>query len=484
MRGIYLLVGALIFLTLLAPAEARLTQSGIAGGSAKSVYLAFFGTAGCHDCDNKWNMITELEDNYPNLVAMRFDFIAEENKSLFENLCDQYGVPTKDYLKTVFIGDDYLQEEKITETNTRALIEKYSETGTEPPWTYVYVAFFGSHACATCKEEWNMITKLKGNYSNLIPVMFDYLNTDYVKLEQSLLDLYNVNVSAPCRAIFIGDYYLLANDITEENLRPLVKNYLDAGKGTVPPWKMVRSGKASRELPSLLVIIAGGLADGINPCAFAVVVFFVSYLEYLGRRRREIALVGGSFILAVFLTYLLVGTGILLFMRQLEAYPTVSPAVKVGVASLAIVLGLVSIYDYYLFKKEGARAMKLQLPVAFKRMIHTIIRKTRTTAFIVPFAFAAGFIVSLFELGCTGQVYLPIITLMSEPTLRVQAVLYLILYNIMFMLPLLVVFGLVSFGVRSQKLDDFAHRHTGKVKLIIAAVLFALAAVVLTQVWA
>jgi hypothetical protein len=212
-----------------------------------------------------------------------------------------------------------------------------------------------------------------------------------------------------------------------------------------------------------------------------VVVFFVSYLTYLGRKRREIMLVGVFFILAVFLTYFLVGVGILLFVRELEAYPIISSAVRISIAGLAIAFGLLSLYDYYLFRKKGAKAMKLQLPRALKGRMHAIIRKTRKTAFIIPFAFAIGIVISLFELGCTGQIYLPTIAyVIGEPGLQVQAFLYLILYNLMFILPLIVIFGLASFGVRSRKLAEFGRRHTGKTKIILAAILFVLAALLLT----
>ncbi len=385
MRAVYPLVGVLVFLALLMPTGGRLVQLGVASEDAAKVYLAFFGNPGCPPCDDAWDTITQLEQEYSNLEARRFDFIAEENIELAEALFELYDVPSenRDADKLVFIGDNYLSGDSITEGKLRSLIEKYSEAGTEPPW--------------------EMVEPSEG--------------------------------------------------------------------GAVERFR--RWGA--------LTIVAAGLADGVNPCAFAVVVFFVSYLAYLGRKRREIMLVGVSFILAVFLTYLLVGVGILLFVRQLKAYSPLSSAVRISIAGLAIAFGSLSLYDYYLFRKKGAEAMKLQLPRALKGRMRSIIRKTRKTAFIIPFAFVIGIVISLFELGCTGQIYLPTIALVvGEPGLQVQAFLYLILYNLMFILPLLVIFGLASFGVHSQKLAEFGRRHTGKVKIILAAILFVLAVLLLT----
>jgi len=384
MKAQYLLVCTLIFLILLVPAGARPIQLKITGDNTAKVYLAFFGNPGCPACDDAWAVITQLEQEYSNLEAKRFDFIAKENIELVEALFELYNVQHENRMadRLVFIGDDYLSGDSITEGNLRSLIGKYSQTGTEPPWEMV--------------------------------------ETD--------------------------------------------------GGGFVERFR--RWGA--------FTIAAAGLADGVNPCAFAVVVFFVSYLAYIGRRRREIMLVGVSFILAVFLTYLLVGAGILLSVRQLEAYPLMSSVVRILIAGLAIAFGSVSLYDYYLFKKRGAKAMKLQLPRALKGRVHAIIRKTGKTAFIIPFAFAIGIIISLFELGCTGQIYLPTIAyVMGEPGLQARAFLYLIIYNLMFVVPLLAVFGLASFGVRSEKLGEVARRHIGKVKILLAVILFVLAAFLL-----
>jgi cytochrome c biogenesis protein CcdA len=486
MRIMRLLVIAMVFPFMFIPAFCSSTNV-----TSKTVCLAFFGTSGCGDCDTKWNIITTLEMEYPSLVAMRFDYNKAEDREL-ENylLFSLHNLSERSPRTAVFIGDDYLLGYNITESNLRSLIEKYLETGAKPLWKYIYVAFFGTPGCGECNINWDMITKLKEEYPKLVPEWFDYSNKTVMDLENKLFDLYgvykverypNVYVMAPYRALFIGDHVLLDDDITEENLRQLILEYISEDVGTVPPWKLVKSESWFLDLPPFFAVIVGGLADGVNPCAFAVVVFFVSYLEYLGRRKREIALVGVSFIVAVFLTYFLIGTGILLFVRHLQIYPTVSFAVKVGVACFAIILGLVNIYDYYLSKRKGVEAAKLQLPRILKTKIHAVIRKTRETRFIVPFAFASGFIVSLFELACTGQVYLPVIALLSEPSLRAQAILYLILYNVMFILPLLIVFGVASFGVRSQKLGEFLRKHAGKMKLIIALILFILAVALLME---
>ena len=90
-------------------------------------------------------------------------------------------------------------------------------------------------------------------------------------------------------------------------------------------------------------------------------------------------------------------------------------------------------------------------------------------------AFFTGFAVSLIELACTGQVYLPtIVYVLSRPDLAAQAFLYLVLYCLMFILPLIVVFVLSYFGTTSEQLGQFVNRHTAAIKLATAAVFVGL----------
>jgi thiol:disulfide interchange protein len=91
-------------------------------------------------------------------------------------------------------------------------------------------------------------------------------------------------------------------------------------------------------------------------------------------------------------------------------------------------------------------------------------------------AFFTGFVVSLLELACTGQVYLPtIIYVMSQPELAAQAFLYLLLYCLMFILPLVVVFVLSYFGTSSEQLGQFVNRHTSTIKFATGLLFIGLA---------
>jgi hypothetical protein len=232
---------------------------------------------------------------------------------------------------------------------------------------------------------------------------------------------------------------------------------------------------------STATIVTAGLIDGINPCAFTVLVFFISFLAFAGYKRQQIIILGSFFILAVFITYILIGIGLFEFFRRLEVFYLISHIVYIGTAVLAIVLGVISLYDYWIFKKTNdPEKIKLKLPALVKQQIHQVIRDTTGTRErpdlksapnlrLAIAALSSGFIVSILESICTGQVYLPtIVYVLGFSKMQAQALGYLLLYNFMFIF----VVGLL--GMTSEGFTQMARRHMAKVKLITSAVFFGL----------
>jgi len=143
------------------------------------------------------------------------------------------------------------------------------------------------------------------------------------------------------------------------------------------------------------------------------------------------------FTLSVFLTYFLIGTGALKMITSLSFLPLVRKIFILVTVALALILGAVSLYDYLQFKKKGTtKDAKLQLPSFLKNLIHSAIRKNVRLSNYILMAAVTGFIVSLLELACTGQIYLPTIMFISTiPDLKVNALFYLLFYNLMFVDP-------------------------------------------------
>ncbi len=228
-------------------------------------------------------------------------------------------------------------------------------------------------------------------------------------------------------------------------------------------------------------IIGAGLVDGINPCAFAVIVFFISFLTVYKYTRREIIVVGLSYCAAVFAAYVLIGLGLFQFLYAMQGFYWVIKAFYILTAFVCLIFFALSVYDFLIYQKtKKADKMLLQLPQNLKVRIHKIMGfflrdKHESLWRLTLAALAVGFCVSLVEAVCTGQVYLPtVVLIMQDPAYRVKAVLYLLLYNFMFIVPLLAVFALAVAGYESRGFNDFLKKHLGITKLLLCVVFLGL----------
>ena len=140
-------------------------------------------------------------------------------------------------------------------------------------------------------------------------------------------------------------------------------------------------------------------------------------------------------------------------------------------------LAFLSLYDAYKAKQGQVKEITLQLPKSLKQRIHKAIREQTRTSGVIIGALVIGFAISALELVCTGQVYLPTITfVMGVEGMRRHALAYLILYNLMFIVPLVVVFGFVYWGTTSMQLGGVLQRHLMPVKVGTGVLLFGLGA--------
>jgi hypothetical protein len=145
-------------------------------------------------------------------------------------------------------------------------------------------------------------------------------------------------------------------------------------------------------------------------------------------------------------------------------------------------------------EKGKEKEMKLQLPRSLKRRIHKTVRgvepppealrRAGLSKYQPPGAVFLGFIVSLFEFTCTGQVYLPtIIFVMSISELWKNGFFYLLLYNFAFIIPLLSVFGLFYLGVTQRRFGLFLQKRGALIKLLTSVFFFLLGAVMLATIF-
>ncbi len=279
-------------------------------------------------------------------------------------------------------------------------------------------------------------------------------------------------------ALLAGSRLLQGETEIRDGLRAALREALAArGEGPAPAPPGSRPGKppllAGRL--ALLPILAAGLLDGINPCAFTTLVFLLSALALAGRSRPQILWIGACFTAAVFLTYLAIGAGLLQGVRLAGSFPVVASALRwLLIAGLAVLAAL-SLYDYFLVRAGRSKEILLQLPESFKQRIHRDIRERSRAAGLAAGSLVLGFLIAVFELACTGQVYFPTLVYLVRIRPDAGSFSYLLLYNLGFILPLAAVFLLAYRGVASQRLAGFARRSLAGVKLALAALFLGLA---------
>ncbi|MFA4854371.1 MAG: hypothetical protein WC616_03355 [Candidatus Omnitrophota bacterium] len=348
---------------------------------------------------------------------------------------------------------------------------------------------FYSPGCHRCIEvEKQIMPVIEKEFQG--KVVFEYLDIGYpenYKLFLGLQQKSGSTVEFHIPIFYMEGRFLNSQGEVEVGLRNLIKDALEKPRSAsgLMPVDLIAHFK---NFVPLSVIIAG-LEDGINPCAFTAIVFFISFLTLQGYRKRELFFIGSAFILAVFLTYLCIGLGIFNFFYRFRGFWVVNRLFNIVVGAASILFGIFAVYDFIKFKKTGSTEhLVLQLPKQVKERIHKVVgffyRKdshgkqenfSPALAKLVASALVTGFLISLLEAVCTGQVYLPTIAFVLKASpLKLQALGYLLLYNIMFIIPLIVIFVFALMGTTSAQFSGFLKKHLGIIKIFMAVLFFGL----------
>ncbi len=347
----------------------------------------------------------------------------------------------------------------------------------------VCVTFFFSPTCEACHEARKIIEVKKFMMPSLEIVYISTASKD--GLDKLLL--YDKHYNVPKEkelivpAVFVGDDFLIDVPDIEENFDDVVSKYeKKGGVKCLEINKKVDEGKSVEEKLTkftTIAVIGAGLIDGINPCAFATLIFFISGLFFTGRKGKQILLIGVSFTSGVFIAYLLMGLGFLKSIHSLEQFKFIAKLIYPITGIIAFSLGAWSIYDFIKAKKGKIDEMVLKLPTPIRRYTEKFIRKQIKLLYFTIGAFLTGFLVSLFEFLCTGQIYLPTIVFVLSKTGKYwkTAFYYLIIYNLMFVFPLIVIFTSVYLGASHRKINTIMVKNVFVIKFLTALLFISLA---------
>jgi cytochrome c biogenesis protein CcdA/glutaredoxin len=337
----------------------------------------------------------------------------------------------------------------------------------------ICIYLFYGQGCPHCEQVKPVIDELALKYPQVQLKTYEiYFNTTNQEMFWGFLRRYGV-AEEGIPTLFIGDRALVGETAIRTELEKRIIWYTNNPE--VCPATFTKVGGLPYDLspakpvdltvPSILI---AAVIDSINPCAFAVLIFLLAYLTSLGERRR-IAAVGCTYIATVFVVYFIAGLGLLTVVQQTG----LTGIVFTFAAIIAILAGLINIAEV-LLKRE---IFTLAIPVSQKDAIDRYIKRAS-----IPSAIALGALVSMVELPCTGGIYLAILGLLGDRMTLAEGIPYLLLYNLIFVLPLILILIIMYWGGTPERLEAFRMGSRRWVRLVMGIVMVVLGALMLSGV--
>jgi len=341
----------------------------------------------------------------------------------------------------------------------------------------ICLIFFYGIGCPHCASVEPFIREVAEKYGDKVSLheLEIYHNLENYQLYTKYCGVQNIPISKRgIPLLAINDKALMGEDPIRDNLEKEIEFMIENDVDVCPlPDEMSCSNIESNATQidpaiqnmdskiTLPLIVGTGLLDGINPCAFAVLIFLLSFLLEIASDKKRMIKAGLAYIFSVYVTYFLAGLGLLTVIQV----SGMSKYVIYAAATVAIVTGLINIKDYFWYGK----GISLGIPASKKHIIEKWTKKAN-----VPAAIVLGFLVSMFELPCTGGVYLAILAMLASSVTKLVAMFYLLIYNFMFVLPLIVILAALVLGMKAEHIESWRSAKKNIMRLVLGLLLLGL----------
>ena len=346
---------------------------------------------------------------------------------------------------------------------------------------------FHEIGCSHCAHTEEFLESIHPTYPELEIIHYEIHEPESLDLLPKLLAAYDIEEAA-VPIIFVGDVAIAGGvfyGLEEQPYAPTgrsedialeraIQRAIDAQASS--PLTRIDDSAAAPSLAERLTIpavILAAAADSVNPCTFAVLVLLLGTL-LVAQRQGSKSLVlraGFAFTISIYISYFLMGIGI---FSAIQAAGVQRPFIM-AVSGLAILLGLWNMKDYFAYGKWFTIEVPQRWRPTVKRLTASVVS--------VPGAFVVGVLDSLFLLPCSSGPYIAILALLSKTTTRTEGILYLLLYNLIFVLPLIAITLAVHFGfTTTARAERWRSARLGKLHLVSGIVMFLLGAGMLVAV--
>jgi cytochrome c biogenesis protein CcdA len=222
---------------------------------------------------------------------------------------------------------------------------------------------------------------------------------------------------------------------------------------------------------SFPLIVVAGLLDGTNPCAIGMLILLLGYLLVFAHQPERMGKIGAIYIITIFITYFLIGLVFSQFVYQILAWPPyqeVSHIIKYIIIGIIWIIALINIKDFFWYGKGITLGVsKNEVPILMR-----LIKKVD-----YPTTILLGLAVTIFELPCSLPLYVGAIAVLSSSFQFITTLLFLFIYNLMFVMPLIVVYAILLKTRHIFEAKDIQERSNRWMKLSmgIAQILIGIA---------
>ncbi len=347
----------------------------------------------------------------------------------------------------------------------------------------VHLNVFYGQGCPHCSRLRLFLDDMKEDYPSLNVYEHEvYQDNNGRELFEIMSKDFNVPIEG-VPTVFINDKAIVgfSNDIGDsiekEIKRCLEINYSNPElKPDIPETVKLAEDKLPLNNPekkevikklTIPIVVFAAVVDAINPCAFAVLIILMTAALSITNKKRALKF-GLAFTVSIYISYFLMGLGL---FSALQA-SGLSHTFYIIVTVLAVIVGLLNIKDYFWYG-EG---FLMEIPLSWRPAMKKILNSATT-----PFgAFIAGFAVSLFELPCTGGPYIVILGLLAKEVTRSIGILYLLLYNLVFVSPLIILSLIIYKGLSTTgKLEAIRQKRIKLLHLIAGILMLGIATVMI-----
>ncbi len=345
------------------------------------------------------------------------------------------------------------------------------------------LVFFYDEGCAHCARVESFLADILPRYPQLEVVRYSVRDEEALRLLDRLLAAYGIaDLSWSTPVIFIGEVADVGGTFYRPGQPPqptlgrteaialeeAIKQAIEENAPS-PLTRVTESeGKGLASKLTLPAVVLAAAADSVNPCTFAVLVLLLGTLLVAGKRGKVLQ-AGLAFTGAIYISYFLMGIGI---FSAIQAAGVQRPFI-LAVSILAILLGLWNTKDYFAYGKW----FTIEVPQRWR----PVVKRITSSAVSVPGAFVVGVIDSLFLLPCSSGPYVAILALISKTATRTAGILYLLLYNFVFIIPLLVITLAIQLGfTTTARAERWRSQRLGKLHLVSGLVMLLLGAGMIT----